>query len=145
MNGFVLAGGLGAALIVSCSLWFADHALQANVRYAEANEGLAAQRDGLLDALRDMGDVRTALSNIERNTRAINSTLDGQTAQLNRNLAELKRTDEKTNAYLAELVPVALGLRYARPETTDPIAYRAGAVLQSGAVSPAGSATTGGQ
>lgn len=145
MNGFGLAGGLGAALVVSLSLWFADHALQANERYAEANKELADQRDGLLDALRDMGDVRTALSNIERKTRAINSTLDGQTAQLNRNLAELKRTDEKTNAYLAELVPVALGLRYQRPETTDPVAYRAGAVVQPGAVSPAGSSATGSQ
>ena len=145
MNAYGLAGALGAGLVVVSSLWFADHALQANVRYAEANEQLAGEREGLLDALRDMGDVRTALSNIERNTRAINSTLDGQTAQLNRNLAELKRTDEKTNAYLAELVPVALGLRYQRPETTDPVAYRAGAVVQPDAVSPAGSAATGSQ
>lgn len=145
MTGFGLAGGLAAALVVVGSLWFADHALQSNVRYAEVNEELAGQRDGLIEALHDMGDVRTALSNIERNTRAINSTLDGQTAQLNRNLAELKRTDEKTNAYLAELVPVALGLRYQRPETTDPVAYRAGAVVQPGAVSPAGSAATGNQ
>jgi hypothetical protein len=144
MNGYGLAGGLTAALAVALSLWFADHTLQANVRYAEVNKDLAGQRDVLLDALRDMGDVRTALSGIERNTRAINSTLDGQTAQLNRNLAELKR-DAKTNAYLAELVPVALGLRYQRPETTAPVAYRAGAVVQPGAVSPAGSAAAGGQ
>ena len=145
MNGFVLAGGLGAALIVSCSLWFADHAMQANVLLTEANEGLAQQRAALAKALGDQASLRSVLDKIDRQTRSINYVLDGQTAQLNRNLAELKRTDEKTNAYLAELVPVALGLRYARPETNDPVAYRAGAVVQPGAVSPAGSATTGGQ
>lgn len=145
MNGFVVAGGLGAALVVSLSLWFADHALQNNLRYAEANEQLAGERDGLLDALRDMGDVRRALTDIDRNTRAINSTLDGQAAQLNRNLDELKRTDEKTNAYLAELIPAALGLRYQRPETTDPVAWRAGAIVQPGAVPPSRPAAIGGQ
>lgn len=145
MNGFVLAGGLGTALIVSCSLWFADHAMQANVLLTEANEGLAQQRAALAKALGDQASLRSVLDKIDRQTRSINSVLAGQTDQLNRNLAELKRTDEKTNAYLAELVPVALGLRYARPETNDPVAYRAGAVVQPGAVSPAGSATTGGQ
>ena len=145
MNGFVLAGGLGAALIVSCSLWFADHAMQANVLLTEANEGLAQQRAALAKALGDQASLRSVLDKIDRQTRSTNTVLAGQTAQLNRNLAELKRTDEKTNAYLAELVPVALGLRYARPETTDPVAYRVGAVVQPGAVSPAGSATTGGQ
>ena len=145
MNGFVLAGGLGAALIVSCSLWFADHAMQANVLLTEANEGLAQQRAALAKALGDQASLRSVLDKIDRQTRSTNTVLAGQTAQLNRNLAELKRSDEKTNAYLAELVPVALGLRYARPETNDPVAYRAGAVVQPGAVSPAGSATTGGQ
>ena len=145
MNGFVVAVGLGAALIVSYSLQFADRTIQANARLTEANEGLAMQRDALSKALGDQASLRSVLDKIDRQTRSINFVLDGQTAQLNRNLAELKRTDEKTNAYLAELVPVALGLRYARPETTDPIAYRAGAVLQSGAVSSAGSAATGGQ
>lgn len=145
MNGFVVAVGLGAVLIVSCSLQFADRTIQANARLTEANEGLAKQRDALSKALGDQASLRSVLDKIDRQTRSINFVLDGQTAQLNRNLAELKRTDEKTNAYLAELVPVALGLRYARPETTDPIAYRAGAVLQSGAVSSTGSAATGGQ
>jgi hypothetical protein len=145
MNGFALAGGLGAALIVACSLWFADHVLQSNVRLTDANEGQARELVALATALDSQAVLREALDKIDRQTRAINSTLDGQTAQLNRNLAELKRTDEKTNAYLAELVPVALGLRYQRPETTDPVAYRASAVVQPGAVSPAGSAATGGQ
>lgn len=145
MNGIGLAGGLGAALIVSCSLWFADHALQNNVRLTKANEGQARELVALATALDSQAVLREALDKIDRQTRSINTVLDGQAAQLNRNLAELKRTDEKTNAYLAELVPVALGLRYARPETIDPVVYRAGAVVQPGAVPSAGSAATGGQ
>lgn len=145
MNGFVLAGGLGAALVVSCSLWFADHALQNNVRLVEANQAFVDQNLALVQALGVQNGLRIQLDKIERQTRVINSALDGQAAQLNRNLAELKRTDEKTNAYLAELIPAALGLRYARPETTDPVAWRAGAVVQPGSVSPAGATTADAQ
>ena len=134
-----------AVLLSVCSLWFADHAMQESKRLDELNHGLARELYGMTSALESQAVLREVLDKIDRQTRSTNTVLAGQTAQLNRNLAELKRTDEKTNAYLAELVPVALGLRYARPETKDPVAYRAGAVVQPGAVSPAGSATTGGQ
>jgi hypothetical protein len=134
-----------AALVSVCSLWFADHVSQDNVRLTEANEGQARELIALATALDGQAVLREALDKIDRQTRSINTVLDGQTAQLNRNLAELKRTDEKTNAYLAELIPAALGLRYARPETTDPVAWRAGAVVQPGAVSPAGSAAAAAQ
>ncbi|MSU98456.1 hypothetical protein EB795_31830 [Pseudomonas mandelii] len=129
-----------AALVSVCSLWFADHALQNNVRLTEVNTGLAKQADALAGALANQVVLRERLDKIDRQTRSINSTLDGQTAQLNQSLAELKRTDEKITAYLAAPIPGALGLRYARPETTDPIAWRASAVVQPGAVPAAGSA-----
>jgi hypothetical protein len=140
MNGSGLAGGLGAALVVSLSLWFADHAWQNSERLTVQNEGMARELVAMATALDSQAVLRDAVDKIDRQTRFISTALDGQAAQLNRNLAELKRTDEKTNSYLAELVPVALGLRYQRPETTDPVAYRAGAVVQPRAVSPAGSA-----
>lgn len=134
-----------AGLVSMGSLWFADHAMQESARVVELNRGLARELYGMTSALESQAFLREALDKIDRQTRSINAVLDGQAAQLNRSLAELRRTDEKTNAYLAALIPGALGLRYARPETTDPIAYRAGAVLQPGAVSPTGSAATGGQ
>ena len=134
-----------AGLVSVCSLWFADHAMQESDRVVELNRGLARELYGMTSALESQAVLREALDKIDHQTRSINTVLDGQAAQLNRGLAELRRTDEKTNAYLAALIPGALGLRYARPETTDPVAYRAGAVLQSGAVSSTGSAATGGQ
>ena len=134
-----------AGLVSVFSLWFADHAMQESDRVVELNRGLARELYGMTSALESQAVLREALDKIDHQTRSINTVLDGQAAQLNRSLAELRRTDEKTNAYLAALIPGALGLRYARPETTDPVAYRAGAVLQPGAVSSAGSAATGGQ
>lgn len=139
MNGYGLAGGLGAALVVSLSLWFADHARQNSERLTGENEGMARELIALATALDSQAILRESLDKIDRQTLAITNALDGQTAQLNRNLVEMKRTDEKARAYLAELIPAALGLRYARPETTDPVAYRAGAVVQPGAVPASGS------
>lgn len=133
-----LSPWLAAALVSVLSLWTADHYRQSSDRVSAAYADLAAERDGLVDLLRGQVVLRESLDKIDRQTRAITSALDGQTAQLNRNLVEMKRTDEKARAYLAELIPVALGLRYARPETTDPVAYRAGAVVQPGAVPASG-------
>ena len=153
MNAYGLVGTLGAGLVVVCALWVADHsyqvkeqAMQANAGFVEQNAALLSHINELAVTLRDQAALRVVLAQIETRTRATQSTLEGQTVQLNRSLAELKRTDEKTNAYLADLIPGALGVRYARPETTDPVAYRAAAaVVQPGAVSSAGSAAIGGQ
>jgi hypothetical protein len=145
MNGYGLAGGLGAALVVSLSLWLADHAWQNSERLTVQNEGMARELIALASALDSQAVLRESLDKIDRQTRTITAALDGQTAQLNRNMTELKRTDEKSRAYLAELIPAALGVRYARPETTDPVAWRAGAVVQPGAVPAAGQAAAAAQ
>lgn len=152
MTGFGLTAGLGAALAVVGALWLSDHsaqvaklAMEQNATLRKSVEVSEANNATLKEALLDQQALRVVLGLIDTRTRSIYSTLDGQAAQLNRSLAELKRTDEKTNAYLAELIPVALGLRYQRPETTDPVAYRASAVVQPGAVPSAGSSATGGQ
>lgn len=153
MTGFGLTAGLGAALVVVGALWVSDHSAQVTKLAMEQNATLRkavqvseTNNATLATALRDQQALRVVLGLIDTRTRSIYSTLDGQAAQLNRSLAELKRTDEKTNAYLADLIPGALGMRYARPDTTDPVAYRAGAaVVQSGAVSPTGSGAAGNQ
>lgn len=149
LNPWMAAGG---GLVVVLSLWFADHSAQVTKLALEQNTELkkdvgaiAAHSNVLAKALHDQAALRTVLGEISRQTRQTQSTLDGQTAQLNRDLAELKRNDKEVSSYLAGLVPAAVGLRYARPETTDPVAYRAGAAasLRAGAVSPAGSPGTG--
>ena len=144
-NPWVAAGG---GLVVVLSLWFADHsrqvkeqALQANAGLVEQNAALIAHGNELASALRDQAAVRAVLSDMNTRLNQTQSTLAGQTAQLNRSLAELKRSDEQITAYLASPVPGALGLRYARTETTDPVEYRAGAAgVRADLVPSAGSA-----
>lgn len=128
-----LAAGVGG-LVVVFSLWFADHAyqvqkqaMQANSDFAAQNGVLSARVDELALALRERAAVMVVLSDMSIRLSQTQSTLVGQTAQLNRSLLELKRSDEKVTAYLAGPVPGALGLRYVRAETTDPVEYRASA------------------
>jgi ABC-type transporter Mla subunit MlaD len=130
----LFAAALGGFVVV-CSLWLADHsyqvkeqAMQANADFAEQNAALLSHVNELAVALRDQAAVRTVLSDMSRRLNQTQSTLAGQTAQLNRSLAELKRTDEQITAYLAAPIPGALGVRYARAETTDPIEYRGAAI-----------------
>lgn len=153
MSAYGLAGALGAGIVVVAALWLSDHsgqvaklAMEQNATLRKSVEVSEANNATLKKALLNQEGLRFVLGLIDTRTRSINTVLDGQVAQLNRSLAELKRTDEKTNAYLADLIPGALGMRYARPESTDPVAYRAGAaVVQPGAMPTAGSAGTGGQ
>lgn len=146
-NPLVAAGGL----VVVLSLWAVDRVSQINKLAMSQNADLRksvevseANNQVLKRALLNREALLVVLTQIDARTRSINTVLDGQTVQLNRSLTELKRNDEKTNAYLAGLIPGPLGLRYARPDTTDPVAYRTGAlVLQPGAVPPAGTASPG--
>lgn len=138
-------------LVVVSSLWFADHSRQVRDAAIDTAGGLADQvgelkghNNDLARELAERAELQQQLADIGRATQALNSTLDGQTALINRNLAELKRNDKAITDYLGGLVPAALGLRYARPETTDPAAYRASASsVQPGAVSPAGASAAG--
>lgn len=138
-------------LVVVLSLWTVDHSTQVlklamsqNAELRKSVEVSEANNQVLKRALLNREALLVVLGQIEARTRSINTVLDGQTVQLNRSLTELKRNDEKTNAYLAVLIPGPLGLRYVRPDTTDPVAYRAGAlVLRPGAVPPAGPAGPG--
>lgn len=130
-NPWVAAGG---GLVVVLSLWFADHSLQIkdqavqdNAALAEQNTALVKHSNRLAFALADQAAVRDALSEMNRRLNQTQSTLSVQTGQINRSLAELKRDNEQITTYLASPVPSAIGVRYARTETTDPVEYRASA------------------
>lgn len=144
MSLYGLAGALGAGLVVS-SLWFADHARQEGKRLEGLNSSLERELKGANSALDNQAVMREALDKIDRQTRSTYLVLEGQTAQINRDLAELKRTDENIRTYLAGPVPAAIGLRHARPETINPVVYRADAIVQPGAVSSAGSSAINNQ
>lgn len=139
---------LFVALVVALALWAFDHQGQSlafvesdRKTLADQNAALVLHSNALASALSDQTALRAVLNTISEQTRKTQTTLDSQSAQLNRDLVELRRNDEKTNAYLSSLVPVAVGLRYARPDTTDPVAYRAGAIdLRANPVPSTGSA-----
>lgn len=144
MNGY---GWFGAALVVVLSLWAADHyrqsenAAQDKVSNLTTNvDTLTAQNAALVQSLNDRTVVQEQLAQVSQATRTMNNALATQSAQINRNFDELKRNDQAIADYFRLPVPTAVGLRYARPETTDPVAYRAAAtgLRESGAVPPAG-------
>ena len=145
LNPLVAAVG---GLVVVLSLWVADHSVQVKKQAQQESASLADELEvqrahvaGLAIALRDQSAIRTVLSEMNTRLNQAQSTLAGQTAHINRSLAELKRSDEQITAYLASPVPGALGLRYARTETTDPVEYRAGAAgVRADLVPAAGSA-----
>lgn len=140
-------------LIVVLSLWSADHSRQSRDAALEANKALKGSWNDLADdraylelELENRAQLQQQLAEISRATQQLNSALDGQTALINRNLSELKRNEKAVFDYLRTAVPVSLGLRYARPETTDPAKWRAAAAasVQPDAVPPSGaSAATG--
>lgn len=147
MNVYGLFGG---ALVVVVSLWAADHyrqsenaATQEMATLSSKVDTLTAHNELLVQALNDRTLVQEQLAQVGQATRLLNNTLATQSVQINRNFDELKRNDKETADYLRQSVPTALGLRYARPATTDPVAYRAAAtgLRESGAVPAAGTSS----
>jgi hypothetical protein len=142
MNTLGLTAGGAAVLVVVLSLWSLDHAQMARdaalgdvETLTQANGTLKDHNDALASALADRTELQKQLTDVSRTTQRLNITLDTQSDLINRNFAELKRNDKEISDYLGGVVPAALGMRYARPETTDPAAYRAAAAgVQPGAV-----------
>lgn len=77
-------------------------------------------------------------------SRALQKTLDKQSAQRRAEFLELLKNDQATRDWLALSVPVAVGVRYARPGTDDPAAWRPAASVPAGGV-PAAGAPGGGR
>lgn len=144
MNGYALAGGV---LALVAALWAADHYRQSENAAQEkvgnltrSVETLTAHNELLAQSLNDRTLVQEQLAQVSQAARQMTSTMATQSAQINRNFEELKRNDQAIADYLRQPVPTALGVRYERPETTDPVAYRAAAasLREPSAVPPAG-------
>ena len=121
-----------AALVVSLSLWHADHSAQvrdsalAAVKTSEdTNAALVTYYNRLNSELYNRTELIKQLAAINSGTQQLRDALKGQGDQINRSLLELKRNDKAVADYLALPVPVGLGVRYARPATIDPLAWRA--------------------
>lgn len=85
------------------------------------------------------------LAAVEQGMQQLGQTIQRNASAHNRALEELKRNDQAIVDYLAQPVPVGLGLLYARPETTDPAAYVAPPAVQPGAVHPPGPPAVAGE
>lgn len=141
MNNPFLAAALVALLL---AMWALDHqraelaaansSLHALESDASRNLTLIEQQQG---ALADMTALHEEVATINRRTRAIQAELSAQDERRAQQLKELARNDPDVAAYLARPVPVAVGLRHARTETTDPRAWREPGTVQASPVSPA--------
>jgi hypothetical protein len=140
----LLVAALVALLLAG---WAIDRTVSENARQADRIATLEddASRDGELitlqaSALTNSQALQGELNRIGTATRQLEQTLTIQTARLDAGLDELKRNDQATRDYLLAAVPAAVGMRHARPETTDPIAYRqAAAGVRADPVPAAGS------
>lgn len=141
-------GWIALAFAAILAGWQWDHSSSQLDALGAAVEATQEERDRVAAAniqfaqlLLDRQALDEKLSVISVGTRAINQALTGQAAQWRQDFAELKRNDDQVRAYLAAPVPAALGVRYARPATIDPLAWGSGpaAHLPAGSVSAAGS------
>lgn len=134
------------------SFWQWDHgslSAAALAQQRDASQAKVASLEGtnktLSQALLDRAELEATLNDIRVEARKTRAALDGQTSQMRQDITELKRTDADVKAYLSGSVPAALGLRYARPSTVDPVAWRSGSTqgLRSGAVPATGPPSAG--
>jgi hypothetical protein len=142
-----LYGWIALAFAVVLAGWQWDHnrnevaALEhAATAQQQEVDRLASSNSQFAQLLIDRHALDERLGLISVQTQTTNQTLAGQGAQWRQAFAELKRNDDQVRVYLAAPVPVALGLRYARPATTDPLAWGAGqaAPLSVGGLPTAG-------
>ncbi|WP_122423302.1 hypothetical protein [Pseudomonas viridiflava] len=126
-------GWIGLAFAGFLLFWQWDHnRLEAGQREQAARidqaeiDRLTAITGQQAERLRDQRALQVALDAIGTGTRQLEATLNARSIQMRQDLAELKRNDEQVSAYLSAAVPAALGVRYARAATTDPVAWRAG-------------------
>ncbi len=140
--------GLMALIVLVGLLWALDHTRSDNARQADritALESTATHDAAVIEqqskALANQQGLAEAVGKIGAETAQLRHRLDQQADALTAGLEELKRTDPDARDYLLDPVPAAVGMRHARPETTDVGAYRqaAGSVPRAGVMPTAGS------
>lgn len=140
-----------AAVAIVLALWAVDHyrqeknaAIETAGRFSDDLQKITGHYNDLAREMEKWTELADQVAEITKGTKRLSLTIDSQTSLLSRNFAELKRNDQAVAGYLGISVPAALGVRYARPETTDPAAYRAAATgMQPGAVPSSGAAAAG--
>ncbi len=135
----VVAGTAGA------TWWVISPRLDLQVARADRAEQDLDRERALTDLQARVLEAQQAdferLGRVELQMQQLGQTIQRNAANHNRALEELKRNDQAIVDYLDRPVPVAIGMLYARPETTDPSAYTAAPAVQPAAVPVAGQAS----
>lgn len=147
MRGYLLGG-----LLVALSL-LAGTAAVLKVRGDAAQAAVAAQVERLAEQAEQLRqvqaiagrlvDLQDQVAAVASESRALQVTLTKQSAQRRAEFLELLKNDQATRDWLALSVPAAVGVRYARPDTDDPAAWRDPARVPAGGVPAAGPAGGG--
>jgi LysB family phage lysis regulatory protein len=138
-----LAGGLAVlAVLAGIAWWIVSPRIELQVQRAERAEADLAKEQELtkVQALGLEGQQREIdrAADIDRGLKLLQQTITQQGRRQDRAIEELKRNDQTILDYFALPVPADVGVLYARPDTTDPAAYRAHSDVRPGAVLPAG-------
>lgn len=122
-----------SALLLAAAGLFYQH--EQNGRQADAIDTLkrdASRDQGVIEvqsnALASIQQLQGEVALITSASRATRQALDAQSAAISQSLEELKRNDQTIRSYLDSPVPAAVGVRWQRAESTDPITYRSGSV-----------------
>ena len=137
------------AVIAAVAWWLISPRIEMETQRADrAENDLAKEREltevqALVLAGQQQEIARAA--DIDRSIKLLDQTITRQATRQERAIEELKRNDQTIMGYLAEPVPADLGMLYARPDTTDPAAYRVAESMQPGAVRATGETAAGGE
>lgn len=137
-----------AALLLAGGGLFYQH--EQNARQADTIATLKRDADRDQGLIKSQGDALSSVHQLQRDVAAINSVtratqqaLDAQMSVMGNDLRELKRNDQAVRDYLNSPVPAAIGLRWKRAESTDPLTYRPAGSVRANTVPPAGSGRPG--
>ncbi|PKM30245.1 MAG: hypothetical protein CVV07_07455 [Gammaproteobacteria bacterium HGW-Gammaproteobacteria-11] len=135
-------------VVAACAWWIVSPRIELHVQRADTAEQQLAQAQLQIElqaqVLEGHHRQQERLAELDRQIRQMGQTIATNARQHGRALEELKRNDETISDYLRTAVPTDLGLLYARPNTTDPAAYRAAGDVQPGAVPTTGPLAAGG-
>lgn len=137
-----------AALLLAAGGLFYQH--EQNARQADTIATLKRDADRDQGLIKSQGDALSSIQLLQRDvaaissaTRATQQALDAQSSVMGNALKELKRNDQAVRDYLNSPVPAAIGLRWKRAESTDPLTYRPAGSVRPDTVPTTGSARPG--
>ena len=138
----VLAAAAALVIAAGAAYWIVSPRIELQRQRADVAERELGNANAMIETQARVleGNQRMLgeLSAIRAGMVALGQTVNQNQREQSAALEELKRHDKTVADYLGLPVPADLGVLYARPETTDPAAYRAGSAVRPDPVLPAG-------